>query len=305
MELSEWTEAKELKSGDLTFTADGKLLAISSIEVDGREETVYNFEVEDFHTYFVGESGIWVHNDSYVIISPQSGPSHSSDSTKVESFVLIEDSETSVGLGLSVLAEKILKEKGEELTEESVRKQMDEIKKLNPDLFDKDKNPKQFLYEGDMIKVENEVGPAESTLLDDIPYVKIGSQIPKVIYRTLKWGGKALEKGIEKALKTKEYKEVSDADKENWNNLIQNDRSTIVRDNMNIFKALNINPEYNSSSQWINEKLPDWKIGNYSVKEELLRNARPQFSYSPEGNLIIKDKDRYIVTDKHMSRYNR
>ncbi|MCC5816366.1 MAG: hypothetical protein JJT78_16570 [Leptospira sp.] len=67
LDLSEWTEAKELKSGDLTFTADGKLLAISSIEVDGREDTVYNFEVEDFHTYFVGEVGVWVHNndDSY------------------------------------------------------------------------------------------------------------------------------------------------------------------------------------------------------------------------------------------------
>jgi intein/homing endonuclease len=63
MDLSEWTEAKELKSGDMTFTADGKLLAISSIEVDGREETVYNFEVEDFHTYFVGDGvGVWVHN---------------------------------------------------------------------------------------------------------------------------------------------------------------------------------------------------------------------------------------------------
>ncbi len=23
---------------------------------------VYNFEVEDFHTYFVGEEGVWVHN---------------------------------------------------------------------------------------------------------------------------------------------------------------------------------------------------------------------------------------------------
>jgi hypothetical protein len=65
MDLSEWTEARDLKSGDLMFTADGKLLTISSIEVDGREETVYNFEVEDFHTYFVGESGIWVHNQNY------------------------------------------------------------------------------------------------------------------------------------------------------------------------------------------------------------------------------------------------
>jgi hypothetical protein len=28
----------------------------------GETFTTYNFEVEDFHTYFVGESGVWVHN---------------------------------------------------------------------------------------------------------------------------------------------------------------------------------------------------------------------------------------------------
>lgn len=28
----------------------------------GRVETVYNFEVEGFHTYFVGEAGVWAHN---------------------------------------------------------------------------------------------------------------------------------------------------------------------------------------------------------------------------------------------------
>ncbi len=28
----------------------------------GKTFTTYNFEVEDFHTYFVGESGVWVHN---------------------------------------------------------------------------------------------------------------------------------------------------------------------------------------------------------------------------------------------------
>jgi hypothetical protein len=67
---SEWTQAKDLISGDLAFTTDGKLLAISSIEIDDREETVYNFEVEDFHTYFVGESGVWVHNDNYSRIRP-------------------------------------------------------------------------------------------------------------------------------------------------------------------------------------------------------------------------------------------
>jgi hypothetical protein len=25
-------------------------------------QTVYNLEVEDFHTYYVGELGVWVHN---------------------------------------------------------------------------------------------------------------------------------------------------------------------------------------------------------------------------------------------------
>ncbi|MCZ8239868.1 MAG: polymorphic toxin-type HINT domain-containing protein [Leptospiraceae bacterium] len=63
IDFSDWTKAKDLKSGDLAFTTDGKLLTISSVDVENRDETVYNFEVEDFHTYFVGESGIWVHND--------------------------------------------------------------------------------------------------------------------------------------------------------------------------------------------------------------------------------------------------
>lgn len=30
----------------------------------GETFTTYNFEVEDFHTYFVGEAGVWVHNES-------------------------------------------------------------------------------------------------------------------------------------------------------------------------------------------------------------------------------------------------
>lgn len=25
---------------------------------------VYNLEVEDFHTYYVGEHGVWVHNEN-------------------------------------------------------------------------------------------------------------------------------------------------------------------------------------------------------------------------------------------------
>ncbi|WP_207761506.1 polymorphic toxin-type HINT domain-containing protein [Leptospira perolatii] len=69
VENSEWTQAWNLKAGDITLTASGDTLEINSIEVDTRGEKVYNFEVEDFHTYFVGETGVWVHNADYNSIS--------------------------------------------------------------------------------------------------------------------------------------------------------------------------------------------------------------------------------------------
>jgi len=32
---------------------------------------VYNFQVEDYHTYFVGESAVWVHNDRCPVPEPR------------------------------------------------------------------------------------------------------------------------------------------------------------------------------------------------------------------------------------------
>ncbi|MDF3821240.1 polymorphic toxin-type HINT domain-containing protein, partial [Leptospira sp. 96542] len=60
-------EDKDLVSGDVALSADGRELVITDITIDERAETVYNFEVEEYHTYFVGEIGVWVHNDSYVV----------------------------------------------------------------------------------------------------------------------------------------------------------------------------------------------------------------------------------------------
>jgi len=64
IENSSWVDAKELLTGHVTLGADGQKLVIRDIKVDERAETVYNFEVEEYHTYFVGEVGIWVHNDA-------------------------------------------------------------------------------------------------------------------------------------------------------------------------------------------------------------------------------------------------
>ncbi len=73
LENTVWTQAKDLVEGDVAFTANGATLNIVSISIDNRDETVYNFEVEEFHTYFVGEVGVWVHNDEvrfYESITP-------------------------------------------------------------------------------------------------------------------------------------------------------------------------------------------------------------------------------------------
>ncbi|BBI34334.1 hypothetical protein KCTCHS21_37330 [Cohnella abietis] len=57
-----WTFVKDLKVGDLLVTSSGSTLVIDKIEKAPREATVYNFEVADFHSYFVSNLGVWVHN---------------------------------------------------------------------------------------------------------------------------------------------------------------------------------------------------------------------------------------------------
>ncbi|TGL16858.1 polymorphic toxin-type HINT domain-containing protein, partial [Leptospira meyeri] len=58
-----WVEVKDLQVGDVLALADGTLVEISNIRSYDVEPTkVYNFEVEDNHSYFVGEDGVLVHN---------------------------------------------------------------------------------------------------------------------------------------------------------------------------------------------------------------------------------------------------
>ncbi|BCM91910.1 hypothetical protein IAD21_03788 [Abditibacteriota bacterium] len=45
---------------------DGHTVPLISENSWAQTTPIYNFEVQDFHTYFVGKSHLWVHNDSYV-----------------------------------------------------------------------------------------------------------------------------------------------------------------------------------------------------------------------------------------------
>ncbi len=61
-----WVPAQELKPGDLLSTHTGEWIAVDDILETGEAETVYNFRVADWHTYFVGDVdwkfGAWAHN---------------------------------------------------------------------------------------------------------------------------------------------------------------------------------------------------------------------------------------------------
>ncbi|WP_322923213.1 polymorphic toxin-type HINT domain-containing protein [Paenibacillus campi] len=59
-----WVTAIELKVGDPLKQSNGHVLAIEQIEVVHHEQKVkvYNFTVTEYHTYFVSDLGIWVHN---------------------------------------------------------------------------------------------------------------------------------------------------------------------------------------------------------------------------------------------------
>lgn len=59
-----WTQAQELEPGDAVETVTGMHVHVRSLQMSAELATVYNLEVEQTHTYFVGTLSEWVHNNS-------------------------------------------------------------------------------------------------------------------------------------------------------------------------------------------------------------------------------------------------
>jgi len=61
-----WVSALKIQPGDRLLGADGRWTTVEAAATTGVLETVYNVEVEDYHTYFVGEAvwgfSVWAHN---------------------------------------------------------------------------------------------------------------------------------------------------------------------------------------------------------------------------------------------------
>lgn len=59
-----WTDAVHLRAGDILVTVNGELVVIEKIQHEILESsiTVYNFQVEGYHTYYVSNINVLVHN---------------------------------------------------------------------------------------------------------------------------------------------------------------------------------------------------------------------------------------------------
>lgn len=59
-----WVCAIDLRAGDILVLQSGEYVIVEMVQHEILESpvTVYNFEVEDFHTYYVSDCAVLVHN---------------------------------------------------------------------------------------------------------------------------------------------------------------------------------------------------------------------------------------------------
>ena len=57
-----WKRTDELAPGMTIATDDGDLMTVTSVAETGQTAPTFNIEVADFHSYFVGQSQVLVHN---------------------------------------------------------------------------------------------------------------------------------------------------------------------------------------------------------------------------------------------------
>ncbi len=63
-----WIGAIDLRAGDKLVLVNGEFAVVEKVQHEILEQPikVYNFEVEDFHTYYVGDTGVLVHNECII-----------------------------------------------------------------------------------------------------------------------------------------------------------------------------------------------------------------------------------------------
>ena len=129
-----WTLAGSLKAGDVLVLSNGELVTVEWVQHELLESPikVYNFEVEDYHTYFVGENGVFVHNrceEGKIANSPESKPKNedsvhgnSIESKKSQHGYEIYDSVTNEPVKTGISGSKLNKDGSSKRANQQVNK---------------------------------------------------------------------------------------------------------------------------------------------------------------------------------------
>jgi hypothetical protein len=98
-----WVFADELKVGDKLQKADGSNMTIDKVEFVKLDKpvTVYNFTVADYHTYYVTDIGIWVHNTNCPFGKYEDAPYHGATNNGKKNKAPI-DGQTALNNSLSI-----------------------------------------------------------------------------------------------------------------------------------------------------------------------------------------------------------
>jgi hypothetical protein len=66
-----WISTADLTPGTHIERANGVPAVVIAVQNTGRTAPTFNLEVSDFHSYFVGETGAWVHNENCLLAARQ------------------------------------------------------------------------------------------------------------------------------------------------------------------------------------------------------------------------------------------
>ena len=102
-----WTSAELLQPGDVVRLKDGSNLYVDNVEVvelpEGEYAAVYNFEVSDFHTYYVSDFDVLVHNDCKINSKREKYPKVKDIKTGKNTIFIILNQENSVVLEVLII----------------------------------------------------------------------------------------------------------------------------------------------------------------------------------------------------------
>ena len=73
-----WTDAIHLRAGDILVLVNGEYVVVEKVQHEILEApvTVYNFQVDEYHTYYVTDTGVLVHNTCQQIGKGHGNPVH-------------------------------------------------------------------------------------------------------------------------------------------------------------------------------------------------------------------------------------